>query len=134
MEATRARLGSAIEWALAAFLFVVALAAGSIALREFRTVTAVIPVSAHEPAPPAAHAGVPSRAVSVPLLLLADGRTVRIGDTAAAVAAHVGSRQVGADTIEQTPVGERVTRVYELGDARFVLVIEGAQVAAIYLR
>src|SRR5262245_23047071 len=96
MEATRMRFGSALEWVIAAIFFLVALGAGNIALREFHTVTAVIPVlpvSAQEPQA-AAPAGVPSRAVSVPFLVLSDGPTVKLGDSVQQVAAAVGDQAV----------------------------------------
>jgi hypothetical protein len=137
MEATRKRLGSAIEWALAATFFLLAIGAGSIALREFHTVTAVMPVTnviAHE-SEPAAPVGVLSRAVSVPLLPLGDGRSVKVGDSSSEAAAALGTRAVAAaETIERTPAGERVTRTYETRDARVVLIVEESRVAAIYVQ
>lgn len=141
MEATRARMGSAIEWALATTFVVVSVAIGSIALREFRTVTAVMPVIAHESTPSVAPSGVPARAVSVPVLLLADGRAVKVGDSAGDVAAQLGREaEVGTQTIERTSLGNRLTRLYELGEKRFFLVFEALQkdaeprVAGIYLQ
>ncbi len=137
MDATRVRLGSAIEWVLAATFFLLAAGAGSVALREFHTVAAVMPVtpvSAHEPQP-AAPAGVPSRAVSVPFLLLSDGRSVKVGDSLQQAAAAMGDRSIAAaETIERLPQGERVTRSYETGDTRFVMVIEASRVAALYVQ
>ena len=54
---------------------------GSIVVREFRTVSAVTPVIAREALSPSpVPAGVPSRAVSVPMLLLPDGKEVRVGE------------------------------------------------------
>ena len=68
------------------------------------------------PAPTAAPAAacrraVPARAVSVPSLLLADGRQIRVGDTLA----HVdGSRQwrsaAGRQAVDRGALGERLTR------------------------
>ena len=137
MEATRMRFGSTVEWALAAIFFLLALGAGSVALREFHMVSAVmpvLPVSAHEP-PPAAPAGVPSRAVSVPILLLSDGHAVRVGDSVEHAASAVGSYTIsGVETIERTPQGERITRSYENRDTRFVLVLEASRIAAIYVQ
>ena len=138
MEATRMRFGSVIEWALATSFFFIALGAGSIALREFHTVTAVmpvLPVSAHEPPPAApAMAGL-SRAVSVPFLALADGRTLKVGDSAAqADEALRNSTVAGTETIERISQGERITRSYEANDMRFVLVLEAGRVAGIYVQ
>lgn len=137
MKAIRMRFGSAVEWVIAAVFFLLALAAGSVALREFHTVTAVLPVlpvSAHEPQQ-LAPAAVPSRAVSVPFLLLSNGQVVNVGDSAEQAATAVGDHGTsGVDTIERTPHGERLTRSYENRDARFVLVIEAARIAAIYVQ
>lgn len=139
MEATRARVGSILEWFVAAAFIVIAFAAGSIVVREFRTVSAVMPVSAREaPEPPAS---VPPRTVSVPVLLLSNGKQVRVGESASLVADRLGREaEVGSPSIERAPNGERVTRFYEQAGTRFVLVFEpfepGAEprVAAIYLQ
>jgi hypothetical protein len=142
MEATRARFGSAIEWLLAAAFIVAALVVASIVVRELRTVSAAMPVIAGEPQPsPAVHAGVPARAVSVPVLLLSSKKEVRVGDTVSAVAARLGrDAEVGSQIVEPARFGDRLTRFYEQGGTRFVLVFEpfesGGQpkVAAIYLQ
>jgi hypothetical protein len=111
MDATRARFGSLLEWILAAICIAATLALGSVAVGGFRTVSAVTPaVAADAPLadPPAT---VPSRAVSVPVLLLSNGVEVRVGDAAAEVAAHLGSEAaVGTPSVDRTPMGERVTR------------------------
>jgi hypothetical protein len=142
MDATRARIGSLLEWILAASFMVAMLATGSIAVREFRTVSAVTPVIAREapslPDPPAA---VPSRAVSVPVLLLPNGVEVRVGDVAAQVASRLGREaEVASPSVDRTPTGQRVTRFYEQAGMRFVVVLEPfagdgqVRVAAIYLQ
>ena len=143
MEATRVRVESALEWALAAAFIFVALAVGSLVIREFRTVSAVTPVIAREASAsaPAVPAGVPSRAVSVPVLLLRDGNAVRVGETLSDVAARLGRQaEVGAQSVERAPNGERLTRFYEHAGSHFVLVFEPFErdaepkVAAIYLQ
>ena len=143
MEATRARFGSALEWIVAAAFIVIAFAVGSIALRELRTVSAALPVIAHEAqastaTPPA---GVPARAVSVPVLLLPGGKEVRVGESVAAIAARLGREaEVGTQSVERARFGERLTRFYEHEGVRFVLVFEPFEhngtpkVAAIYLQ
>ena len=143
MEATRIRVTSVLEWAVAVVLILATLAVGAIVVREFRTVAAVTPVIADEvpaavlPAP----AGVPARAVSVPVLLLPDGLAVRVGETLAQIAARLGRQaEVGMESVERAPNGERVTRFYEHGGSRFVLVFEPFEreaeprIAAIYLQ
>jgi hypothetical protein len=147
MEATRVRVESVLEWVLAAACMLVALAVGSLVVREFRTVSAVTSVIAREtprpaPAAPApAPAAVPPRAVSVPVLLLPDGNAVRVGETLSEVAARLGRQaEAGAQAVERAPNGERLTRFYEHAGARFVLVFEPfernaePQVTAIYLQ
>jgi hypothetical protein len=143
MEAIRARFGSALEWLVAAAFIVALIAVGSIVWRELRTATATLPVIAHEPqaetaAPPA---GVPARAVSVPVLLLPGGNAVRVGEGVAAIAARLGRQaEVGTQTVERARFGERLTRFYEHLGTRFVLVFEPFEekgepkVAAIYLQ
>jgi hypothetical protein len=143
MEAIRARFGSALEWLVAAAFIVAILLIGSVVWRELRTVSATLPVSAHEPraataVPPA---GVPARAVSVPVLLLPGGHSVRVGEGVAAIAARLGRQaEVGTQTVERARFGERLTRFYEHLGSRFVLVFEPFEergepkVAAIYLQ
>ena len=142
MKATRVRFESFIEWAVAAAFIVAILAAGSVAVREVRTVNAVTPVIAREARPdPPVPAGVPSRAVSVPMLLLTDGKAIRVGDSLSAIALRLGRQaEVGTQSVERAPNGERLTRFYEHAGTRFVLVFEPFQqdaeprVVAIYLQ
>jgi hypothetical protein len=142
MEATRARFGSAVEWVLAAAFILAALAVGSIVVRELRTMNAAMPVSAREPQPAAAiPAGVPARAVSVPVLLLAGKKDVRVGDSVSAIAARLGrDAEIGSQSVERSRFGERLTRFYEYTGTRFVLVFEPFEaggepkVAAIFLQ
>ena len=123
------------------------LAAASVVVREFRTVTSALPVMSRETPAPApgpvlpTPASIPSRAVSVPVLLLPDGKELRVGETVSAVGRLMGT---GDDTppssLERGPNGARITRFYERAGTRFVLVLEPfeqnaeARVAAIYLR
>jgi hypothetical protein len=83
---------------------------------------------------------VPERAVSVPVLPFRDGREVRVGDTASAVAARLGrAAEEGRQYTDQGALGERLTRFYEYAGLRFILVFEPFErrgeprVAAIYL-
>jgi hypothetical protein len=144
VEAIRTRFGSALEWLVAAAFIVAILAVGSVVWRELRTVSATLPVIAREPqadatlAPPV---GVPARAVSVPVLLLPGGQSVRVGEGVAAIAARLGREaEVGSQTAERARFGERLTRFYEHLGTRFVLVFEPFEekgepkVAAIYLQ
>jgi len=140
MQATRTRLhlGPAVEWVVAIVFLLSTLGVASLILRELRTAPPAQPIAA---APTTAlPAAVPQRAVSVPSLMLLDGRQIRVGDTLARVDEiaswpAAGGRQV----IDRGALGERMTRFYERQGTSFVLVFEpferdGAlRVAAIYL-
>jgi hypothetical protein len=142
METTRARFGSAIEWVLAAVFIAAVALVGSSVVRELRTIDAATPVIAREVSPAAiVPAGIPPRAVSVPVLLLTGRKEVRVGDTASAVATRLGrAAEVGTQAVERAPYGDRLIRSYEYEDTRFVLVFEPFEkggepkVGAIYLR
>ena len=90
MDATRARVSSLLEWLVAAACIVAVLAIGSMLLRDFRTVSALTPVIAHEESLPEPPAAVPSRSVSVPVLLLSERTALHVGDTAAELSARIG--------------------------------------------
>jgi hypothetical protein len=77
----------------------------------------------------------------VPVLLLLDGRQVRVGDTVEEVATVLGrAAEVGRQVVDRGALGERLTRYYEHQGTKFLLVFEpferrGAlRVAAIYLQ
>lgn len=142
METTRFRFGSILEWALAAALITAVVAGGSVLFQELRTVRAVVPVIAGEistyPEPPA---GIPSRAVSVPMLLLGNGREVQLGDRVSDVTDRLGSAvKVLSESFERDAVRERLTRFYSDVGLQFVVVFEAIErnaeprVAAIYMR
>ena len=142
MQATRRQFVSFFEWVVAAAVVAALAALGSIVVREIRTVNAVTPVIADETlpdAPPAA--GGPLRAVSVPMLLLSDGKSIRVGERLDAVADRVTSAsEIRPEVAEASAAGERLTRFYEYGGVRFVLVFEPFEpkgeprIAAIYLQ
>ena len=129
------------EWVVAAAILAGIIAGGSLALREYRTVAAILPVSAGAAVmPQVPTAAVPSGAVSVPVLLLRGKLEVRVGDAAAPVLQQLsGVRDVVAPSAERGPSGIRTTRTLDFDGRRFVLVIEEFEndaeprVAAIYL-
>jgi hypothetical protein len=142
MEATRRRFESLVEWVVAAAFLAAVLGVGSIVVREFRTVNAVTPVIAREPVYTSpVPEGVPSRAVSVPMLLLHGGKEVRVGDTLVAITRRfTHDAETRKEILDRAPNGERLTRFYEHEGTEFVLVFEpfeagGAlRVAGIYLK
>src|SRR5215510_5250822 len=90
MDATRARVSSLFEWLVALACILAVAATGSVLMRDLGNVTAIAPVIAHEEALPDPPATVPPRSVSVPVMLLADGSELRVGDTAD-VLTHIGA-------------------------------------------
>ena len=61
----------------------------------------------------------------MPLLLLAQGKEVRVGHTAERVAAVLGREaETGAQRPDSGPLGERITRFYDFSGTRFALVFE----------
>lgn len=140
MDATRASLTSLLEWLVAAVCIVAVLAMGSVLVRNVRTVAAVTPVIAHEEAIPDPPSSVPARSVAVPVLLLADGAELHVGDTADVVEARLRrDAEVAPATIDRTPSGDRVTRFYAKNGQRFAVVMQPlagdgqVRVAAIYV-
>ena len=130
-----------LEWLLAAgFLFAV-FALGQLIVRELRAAPSA-PVAA-----PVARAlmisvpaAIPSRAVSVPMLPFQDGKVVKVGDTMRVIAEAFGrAAEVGRQEVDRGRFGERLTRFYEYGPTRFILVFEPFEmkgepkVAGIYL-
>jgi hypothetical protein len=143
MEATRARvrLAPALEWLVAAVFLVATLGVASLIVRELRTAPAAVGPGAVVAMPAALPAAVPARAISVPLLLLVDGRQVKVGDSVEDVARVLGrAAEVGTQVVDRGALGERLTRYYDHEGTRFLLVFEpfernGAlRVAAIYLQ
>jgi hypothetical protein len=137
MEVVRARLGSVVEWAVAALFLLASVAVASLAMREFRaTASEAPPLPAFAAAAPA---GLGARAVSVQNLLLSQGKEVRVGTSLADVVAMLGrSAETGDQRADVGPLGERFTRFYDYGGTRFALVFEPVQgqprVTAIYIQ
>ena len=137
MDAIRARLGSALEWAVAAACLLVILIVGAFIARELRAVSSDTAPLGQAIEPTALPASVPARAISVPVLLLLDGKEVRVGDTATHVAALLGrAAEVGKQEVDGGSSGEQLTRFYEHAGTQFILVFERSgelRVSAIYL-
>lgn len=142
MEATpvRVRLGSALEWFVAALFLVATCAVGVLIVGELRMAPAA-PIEASVKAADSLPAAIPVRAISVPVLLLHDGNQVTIGDSVETVARSLGrGAEVGRQLADRGPNGDRLTRFYDSAGTRFVLVFEQAQrngalrVAGIYLQ
>jgi hypothetical protein len=147
MDVVRTRVGSAVEWVVAAAFLLATVAVGSLVLRELRAAASAPPdagnpatVAASTTAAAALPASLGPKAVSVPLLILAEGRELRVGDTAARVADVLGREaETGVQQSDIGPSGERTTRFYDYSGTRFALVFESQKggaprVTAIYLQ
>ena len=133
----RVRLGSVVEWAVAALFLAASVGVASLALRELRATASVSTPSA--PFAVEAPAGLGDRAVSVQHLLLAPGKDVRVGTTLPEVVAMLGrAAETGEQRADLGPLGDRFTRFYDYAGTRFVLVFEPVRgqprVTAIYIQ
>jgi len=145
MEVTRARLGSLLEWALAAVCAMAIAAAGSFVIDGLRAPGGIVRVNVEAAEPglsplPDPPASVPPRALSVPMVLLGDGTELRVGEREASIAAKVKQAwQTGVEALERTATGNRITRTYDDGIRQFLLVFdppaetEELRLSAIYL-
>jgi hypothetical protein len=137
MDVVRVRLGSMVEWAVAALFLVGSVGVASLAMRELRaSASLAAPMPAFSSAAPA---GLAERAVSVQHLLLTAGKDVRVGTTLADVVSSLGrAAETGQERSDIGPLGERVTRFYDYGGTRFALVFEQVdgqpRVTAIYIQ
>jgi hypothetical protein len=141
MDAPRSTRRAAAEWVAAAGILVALLVVASGVLRDVRTVSPIMPVSAREATVPAPTASVPERAISVPLLLLPDGVEIRVGDAERDVRVKLAAAvDLSPIAVERGERGERQTRILQYQSVRFVLVVEPFEqdieprVAAIYLK
>lgn len=142
MDALRVRLGAVVEWVVAAAFLAATFTVGSLIVRDLqasRLQPSVQPARTAAAAD-ATPASVPAGAVSVPVLPFRDGKEIRVGDTASEVATRLGrAAENGRQDVDRVRLGERLTRFYEYGGFRFIVVYEpfernGEQrVSAIYL-
>jgi hypothetical protein len=143
MIALRLRLDSALEWGIAAAFLAATLAVALMIFQDLRgpgVLRAAAAPHADAALVPAMPAAVPAGAVSVPVLRFGDGKEIRVGDTAAAVAARLGrAAESGREEADRGRLGQRLTRFYEYGGFRFIVVYEpferngGPRVGAVYL-
>ena len=138
---SRLRIAPIVEWMVAAAFLFATVAVASLVVKELRgpaRITTSTPAA--RPLVASMPSAVPPRAVSVPVLPFIDGKEIRIGATAAAVATSLGrAAESGRQEVDRGTLGERLTRFYEYAGSRFILVFEPferngeARVAAIYL-
>ncbi len=137
----RFRFAPLFEWLIAAAFLAATVSVGAMIVNELKATSRRQPARAAVLPAVNVPAGVPARAVSVPLLPLPDGKELRIGDTLASVAARLGrAAESGRQEVDRGSFGERLTRFYEYAGSRFILVFEPVEregevkVAAIYLQ
>ena len=137
----RFRLAPVVEWLIAVAFLCATVAVASLVVRELQGPVRVrAETGIARPLVASIPAAVPARVVSVPMLPFLDGKEIRVGETAAAVAARLGrAAENGRQDIDRGTVGERLTRFYEYAGSKFIVVFEPferngeARVAAIYL-
>ena len=120
---SRSRFGPVLEWLVAALFLSATVAVSAMILGELRT-----PPRPRATAPAAAvnlPASVPPRAVSVAVLPFSDGKELRLGEPLSAIAARFGrAAERGRQEVDRAPLGDRLTRFYEYGGTRFIVVFE----------
>lgn len=124
---TTLRLSAAAEWLIAALFLLATLSVMVMIVRELTggPAASAAPISRELASVPAA---VPAGAVSVPVLALADGTELRIGETLSAIASRLGrAAESGRQEVDQGLVGDRLTRFYDVRGTHFVLVFEPAE-------
>lgn len=141
MLTLRSSVRPLLEWAIAAVVTAALVLGAAVCVREARTIQAAAPAGLPSPlVAPAVPAVIPSGAVSVPLLILPERVTLRVGDPAAAVAHGLDGRaELTAQVRDRVGSRERLTRAYTATGTRFFLVFEAsdksedARLTAIYL-
>jgi len=132
VEKTRFRLAGLVEWAIAAGAVVGLLAAGAVVYGDFRTVRPVVRVIAGAISHPAVPAGIRPGAVSVPLLVLPDGKTVNVGALASSLDVLGLGALVAPIAFERTDEGQRESRSYRYAGMDFVVVIAEDKIVSIF--
>ena len=125
MDERRLRIGSLFEWMAAALGVAGLVWVLSVPLQHLsgpRVDAALVDV--REKLPP----GVPSGATSVPVMLLLDGRSIKIGDLESKLRSLVPqSRLQGPPIVSSNEFGERSTYAYVIEGSRLYVVCERAE-------
>ena len=137
----RFRIAPLVEGVIAAAFLLATVAVASLVVRELRGPERIVAETpAARPLVASMPAAVPPRAVSVPVLPFLDGKEIRVGQTAATVAANLGrAAESGRQEVDRGTLGERLTRFYEYAGSKFIVVFEPFErggeprVAAIYV-
>lgn len=132
MEATRMRFGPLLEWACATLLILGGVVTVTFAIRNVYHVTMVpmTPVMAREADVPAPPSVLRAGAVSVPILPLSEGRTLRLGARAADLRTLMNGAERDADVVDRDGARDRTTRVYTVSGTPVTIVLEPPQPGA----
>jgi hypothetical protein len=127
-EERRFRVGAFFEWVAAGFL--VALLVWVISVPAQRALGPGVEASLVE-VPSRNPPGVPASAVHVPIMLLRDGREIRVGDLHTRLETLLPARLADGPAIpSNAEFGERHTRAYVVDRRKFYIVCERPQPAA----
>ena len=132
MESVRLRLVGLVEWVAAAACVFVVLAVAAGVARELRGVEPIAPVRAAEAQAPIAPANLHAGAISVPELVLPDGKRLARGGPASVLAALGPRAQTGLTATERLGDTQRESRTYRYAGMEFVVVTADDQILAIY--
>ena len=138
----RFRLAPVFEWVVAALFLIATFAVGSMILRELSPIAArpgAVP-AAGPPVVASIPAAVPAAPSRCPCCRFSTGKKSGLGKRCRPSPRGSGrAAESGRQEIDRGSLGERLTRFYEYGGSRFILVFEPferngeARVAAIYL-
>ncbi len=142
MDASRPRLASAADWTVAAIFLVATVGVASLIVHELTAITARgTPAPESLAAPAEMPAALPSLSIPVSVLPLPNGEELRLGDGVERVSRVLGRRaETGVETVDRGRMGRRITRGYQVGNTRFMLVLEAFErngemrIAAIYVQ
>ena len=132
VEVTRFRLVGLVEWAIAAGAVAGLLAVGAVIYGDLRTVKPVVRVIAGAAARPVIPAGIRSGAVSVPLLVLPDNLTLRVGAAASSLDVLGAAALTAPVAFERTDEGQRESRSYRYAGMDFVVVVAADKIVSIF--
>ena len=132
MERTRFRLVGLIEWLVAAACVIAALVTAAVVSGEFAHVRPLVRVIAAAAAAPVVPAHVRPGSVSVPELLLPDGKRFQVHDPVSVLSGLPAQAQDGPTTVEHLTDGAREVRSYRYGGVEFVVVTANDEIVAIY--
>lgn len=132
MDGTRLRLHALVEWLLAAACVAGVLGVAGVLSGEMARVRPVVPVIAGPAPADVVPAGLRPGAISVPILVLADGKQLQVGGAESSLAELGRYAEEGAPEEDRVQDSSRVTRRYRYAGMDFVVVTAGERIAAIY--